>query len=186
VAQGEPGELLVRRAGDDPRFGFFDRYLKNPGETAKAWEGGWFHTGDIARQNPDGSYEFVDRKKNVIRRSGENIAAIEVEGVLNRHAIIAACAVAATPDPLRGDEVFACIKLAAPITDPDQVAQDIMRYCLDQLAYYKAPGYIAFVPELPLTSTNKIQRAAMKSIVAELRDDPATIVTTHLKKRKTN
>ncbi|MCF6233506.1 MAG: AMP-binding protein [Rhodobacteraceae bacterium] len=185
VAQGRPGELLVRRAGDDPHFGFFDRYLKNPGETAKAWEGGWFHTGDIARQNPDGSYVFVDRKKNVIRRSGENIAAIEVEGVLNRHANIAACAVTATPDALRGDEVFACIKLTGPVDDPGQVATDIMRYCLDQLAYYKAPGYIAFVPELPLTSTNKIQRGAMKPMVAKLRDAPGTINTTHLKKRKT-
>lgn len=128
---------------------------------------------------------FVDRKKNVIRRSGENIAAIEVEGVLNRHPDIAACAVAATADPLRGDEVFACIRLARPTDNPDQVAQGIVRYCLNEMAYYKAPGYIAFVPDLPLTSTNKIQRGAMKAMVAGLRDDPHTLDMTRLKKRKT-
>ncbi len=184
VAEGEAGELLVRRAGDNPRFGFFDHYLKNPDETEKVWQGGWFHTGDIARANPDGSYVFVDRKKNVIRRSGENIAAVEVEGVLNRHPDVGTAAVAATPDPIRGDEVFACITLARPGDDPKRLAHDITRFCLEQLAYYKAPGYIAFVPDLPLTSTNKIQRGAMKSMVAKLREDPATINTTHLKKRK--
>ena len=84
-SRNAPGELLVRRAGDDPRRGFFSGYWKNPEETAKAWEGGWFHTGDIVRQEPTGDMFFVDRKKNVIRRSGENIAAVEVESVLMRH-----------------------------------------------------------------------------------------------------
>ncbi len=61
VATGEIGELLVRRAGKNPKFGFFDRYLKNEEETAKAWEGGWFHTGDVVRRNTDGTLVFVDR-----------------------------------------------------------------------------------------------------------------------------
>ncbi len=184
VKPGCAGELLVRRAGANPRFGFFDRYLKNPEETAKVWRGGWFHTGDIARQNPDGTYVFVDRKKNLIRRAGENIAAAEVEGVLNRHPLVAASAVAATPDPLRGDEVFAVIKLADPANADNNTAEKIVAHCLDQLAYFKAPGYIAFVPDLPLTSTNKIQRGAMQKIVADLRDDPKTVTTLHLKKRR--
>ncbi|HFB54371.1 MAG TPA: ATP-dependent acyl-CoA ligase, partial [Hellea balneolensis] len=75
VSTGTHGELLVRAAGDNPRFGFFNRYLKNPEATAEAWQGDWFHTGDIVRENPDGTFVFIDRKKNVIRRSGENIAA---------------------------------------------------------------------------------------------------------------
>ena len=174
------GELLVRRAGDDPRYGFFSEYYKDPKATQEAWQNGWFHTGDIVRKDLSGNYFFVDRKKNVIRRSGENIAAVEVESVLMRHPEILAAGVAPVPDPVRGDEVFACLK----VTDPSvERAHEIIRWCLDQMAYYKAPGYIAFVKELPLTSTQKIQRASLKSRAKELMSDPSTIKTAHLKKR---
>ncbi len=96
----EQGELLVRHAGADPRYGFFREYLKDPDATAEAWEGGWFHTGDVVRRGPDGSLHFVDRRKNVIRRSGENIAAVEVESALRQHPAVAAVAVA--PDRRSG------------------------------------------------------------------------------------
>jgi acyl-CoA synthetase (AMP-forming)/AMP-acid ligase II len=76
---GAPGELLVRRKGDGPAPRVFRRLFQEPEATEEAWAGGWFHTGDIVRREPDGSVFFVDRKKNVIRRSGENIAAVEVE-----------------------------------------------------------------------------------------------------------
>ena len=182
---GEPGELLVRRAGDNPRYGFFDRYLKDSEASKEAWRGGWFHTGDIVRRNQDGSFAFVDRKKNVIRRSGENIAAIEVEGVLLRHPRVAAIAVAATPDPVRGDEVFACIVPAEGFERERafEVAEDVTRWSLEQLAYYKAPGYIAFVDSLPLTSTNKLQRGELKALVERLRVKEDTLDLRHLKKR---
>lgn len=175
------GELLVRHAGDDPRRGFFAGYFKNDPATDEAWQGGWFHTGDIVRQDPDGAMFFVDRKKNVIRRSGENIAAVEVESVLMRHPGVASAAVAAVPDVVRGDEVFACI-VTKDTPTPD-LAQDITGWCLTQLAYYKAPGYVAFVADLPLTATQKIQRATLKSLAADLVNDPGTIDTRALKKR---
>ena len=105
----DQGELLVRHAGPDPRYGFFREYLKDPDATAEAWAGGWFHTGDVVRRGPDGSLHFVDRRKNVIRRSGENIAAVEVESALRQHPAVTAVAVAPTADPVRGEEVFACI-----------------------------------------------------------------------------
>ncbi|HEX6721601.1 MAG TPA: AMP-binding protein, partial [Burkholderiaceae bacterium] len=108
VATGVPGELLVRTAVGDPRRGFFSGYLKDEEATEEAWAGGWFHTGDVVRADADGNLYFVDRKKNVIRRSGENISAVEVESVLDTHPAVAASAVAATPDPTRGDEVLAC------------------------------------------------------------------------------
>jgi len=73
------GELLVRVAGKKPRFGFFREYLKDPEATAEAWSGGYFHTGDIVSRDEDGDFHFIDRKKNVIRRSGENIAAAELK-----------------------------------------------------------------------------------------------------------
>ncbi len=177
------GELLVRRGGDDPRRGFFAGYFKNEAATEEAWAGGWFHTGDIVRQDPDGAMFFVDRKKNVIRRSGENIAAVEVESTLMRHPAIASAAVAAVPDKVRGDEVFACIVPKLPPADPATLAREITQWCLTQLAYYKAPGFIAFVDALPLTATQKLQRAALKSQAAGLMNDLATIDTRDLKKR---
>ncbi|MCC5999722.1 MAG: AMP-binding protein [Pararhodobacter sp.] len=181
VAAGEPGELLVRAAGRDPRAGFFREYYKDPEATAEAWAGGWFHTGDIVRQETTGEVFFVDRKKNVIRRSGENIAAVEVESVLMRHPAIKAAAVAAVPDAIRGDEVFACLVVDEPAP---ALAEEIAHWALGQMAYYKVPGYVAFVDQLPLTSTNKLQRAELKALSGRLLNDPATVNTTHLKRRQ--
>jgi acyl-CoA synthetase (AMP-forming)/AMP-acid ligase II len=165
-AAAEQGELLVRHAGANPRFGFFREYLKESEATAEAWKDGWFHTGDVVRRGADGSLHFVDRLKNVIRRSGENIAAVEVESLLRQHPAIAAIAVAPIADALRGAEVFACIVPKAP---PDAaLAHEITAWCVDRLAYYKAPGFIAFVDDLPLTSTQKIQRGELQVLIASL------------------
>ncbi len=179
-AEADHGELLVRAAGNDPHYGFFSHYYKNPEATAEAWEGGWFHTGDIVRRDAEGYIYFVDRKKNVIRRSGENIAAVEVESVLMRHPVITAAGVAAVPDEIRGDEVFACLVVDEPSA---ALAEKIASWCQDQMAYYKAPAYIAFVDALPLTGTQKIQRGELKALAARLLDDPATAQLGHFKKR---
>ncbi|HUC66291.1 MAG TPA: AMP-binding protein [Stellaceae bacterium] len=186
AAEDEPGELLVRHAGPDPRFGFFRAYLKDPEATAEAWAGGWFHTGDIVRRSADGSLHFVDRRKNLIRRSGENISAVEVESVLQQHPAVRQAAVAATPDPLRGDEVVACIVTDAPLPDAaqrDGRAAELVAWCLTRLAYYKAPGYVAFVESLPLTSTQKLQRGALKELVARVMASGAYADTRAMKKR---
>lgn len=181
VPESAPGELLVRRKGDQPRLGFFKEYYKNPSATAEAWEGGWFHTGDIVRRGEGGNMFFVDRRKNVIRRSGENISAVEVESILMRHPQVRAAGVAAVPDPIRGDEVFACLSVDDPTPE---TAQAITKWALGQMAYYKVPGFIAFVDQLPLTATHKIQRKALKELALQLRDDTATVTLTHLKKRQ--
>ncbi|WP_136659249.1 AMP-binding protein [Nitratireductor sp. XY-223] len=178
---GEPGELLVRRAGPDPRYGFFSEYYKDAKATAEAWEGGWFHTGDIVMRDDQGDFFFVDRKKNVIRRSGENIAAVEVETVLMQHPEIRAVAAAAAPDALRGDEVLALIVTDGPRSD--EAARAIVAWALERMAYYKVPGHVAFVDELPLTPTQKIQRGALKKLVPALLEDPATVDTRAMKKR---
>jgi acyl-CoA synthetase (AMP-forming)/AMP-acid ligase II len=181
-----PGELLVRHAGANARYGFFREYLKDAEATTAAWEGGWFHTGDVVRRGADGSLYFLDRKKNVIRRSGENISAVEVESVLMQHAAIKHVAVAATPDRVRGDEVFACVVAKTQPVDRAQrkeLAADIVRWCLERLAYYKAPGYVAFVPNLPLTATQKIQRRQLRDLVAASLASDACVDTRALKKR---
>ena len=162
----QPGELLVRWAGADSTFGFFKGYLKLPDVTAEAWAGGWFHTGDIVRCDDLGHMHFVDRKKNVIRRSGENISAVEVEGVLMQHPVVAAVGVAPVPDVLRGDEVMACIVTADPCAQRESTAREIVAHCRKYLAYFKAPGYLAFVESLPLTATQKIQRGALRELAA--------------------
>ncbi|CAB5513259.1 Long-chain-fatty-acid--CoA ligase [Achromobacter anxifer] len=187
AAAGEPGELLVRHAGDDPRYGFFAGYLKDKEATSQAWEDGWFHTGDIVRRDADGALRFVDRKKNVIRRSGENISAVEVESVLLQHPLVKAVAVAAVPDAVRGDEVLACVvpeSLPADAAALAEAARSIVQWSLEQLAYYKAPGYVAFVDSLPLTTTNKIQRGEMKALAPTLPGTDRCVDTGHMKKRQ--
>nr|WP_129563297.1 MULTISPECIES: AMP-binding protein [Paraburkholderia] len=183
---GEPGELLVRASGEAPRRGFFREYLKDAEATAAAWEGGWFHTGDIVKQDADGQMYFVDRKKNVIRRSGENISAVEVESVLRKHPCVADVAVAATPDPVRGDEVLACVVAREPLREAERAARaaELVALCLAQLAYFKAPGYVAFVDALPLTGTQKVQRAALKDLARTLPGTPGCIDTRTMKKRQ--
>ncbi len=178
-----PGELLVRRAGGNPRFGFFREYLKDPEATAEAWRDGWFHTGDIVSRDGDGDLHFIDRKKNVIRRSGENISAVEVETALKRHPAIRDAAVAATPDTIRGDEVAALIVSHDGAPGQPQ-AEAIVAWALERLAYYKAPGWIAFVDRLPVTATEKIQRAGLNKMVAELMADGRFHDLRHLKKRQ--
>jgi acyl-CoA synthetase (AMP-forming)/AMP-acid ligase II len=187
VPTGQPGELWVRAAGLDPKRGFFSEYLKDSEATAEAWEQGWFHTGDLVRADENGYLYFVDRKKNVIRRSGENISAVEVESVLAQHPRVAAVAVAAVPDEVRGDEVLACIvrRDPAPEEDLQQLATQIAQHALLQLAYYKAPGYVAFVEALPLTPSQKVQRAQLKALAASLPGQPQCMDTRVLKRRQT-
>lgn len=153
-----PGELLVRAQGDNPRQGFFSGYLNDEEATEKAWRGGWFHTGDVVRQDATGMLYFVDRKKDMVRRSGENISSAEVEAVLAIHPSVMRVAIVPVPDAMRDEEVMAIIVPADGITPNEAVARNLVTYCLQELAYYKAPGWILFRTELPTTPTNKIQK----------------------------
>jgi acyl-CoA synthetase (AMP-forming)/AMP-acid ligase II len=103
---GQAGELIVRHSAAQPRHGFFSGYLKNQPATEQAWRGGWFHTGDVVTQDATGMLYFVDRKKNIIRRSGENIATAKIEAVLQAHEAVAQVAVLAAPDEVREKEVL--------------------------------------------------------------------------------
>src|SRR5437763_2814935 len=175
AVRGAPGELLVRHQGANPRRGFFSEYLKDGSATAEAWAGGWFHTGDVVSEGDDGSLFFLDRKKNIVRRSGENIAVIEVEGVLSSLDGVAGVAVAPVPDEMRGEEVFALIVPRDPPRDARTFAEDIARACAERLAYHKVPGHIAFVDAVPVTATQKLQRGTLKALAAEAVGAPGTI-----------
>ena len=170
VERGKPGELIVRAAGPDPRQGFFSGYLKDKQATEEAWAGGWFHTGDVVYADDHGLLYFFDRKKSIVRRSGENIAVLEVEAALAGNAAIKAVAVTPVPDELRGEEVFAFFVRADGPHDADlhRVAEDIVRDGANRLAYHKLPGYAAFIDGLPLSSTQKLQRGEIKAMAADL------------------
>lgn len=168
VAPGRPGELIVRAEGPDPRDGFFSGYLKDTATTEAAWLGGWFRTGDLVYEGEGGLLYFFDRKKTVVRRSGENIGVLEVEAVLLRDERIVSVAVAPAPDPIRGEEVCALIVLRAPPVEPGALAESVVRRAAGELAYHKLPGHIALVETLPVSSTQKLQRSAIKALAADL------------------
>ena len=179
VAPGEPGELLVRARGDNPRKAFFSGYYKDEAATEEGWKGGWWHTGDVVRAGDDGSLYFVDRRKNVIRRSGENIAAVEVEAVLLQHPDVQGCAVCAVPDEIRGDEVFAFV-----ISAGTAQAREIFDHCMAQLTYFKVPGYIAFVEQLPLTASQKVSRGEVRQLARDALARGECTDLRHFKRRK--
>lgn len=162
VAPGQAGELLVRSAGPDPRAGFFSGYLGDRAATEAAWKGGWFHTGDVVRADERGLLYFVDRRKSIIRRSGENISALEVEAALMDDASVRAAAVTPVPDPLRGEEVFAFV-VPAGRGNPLDLAVGLMTRLADRLSYHKLPGYLLVVDDLPLGSTQKLQRGQLRT-----------------------
>jgi acyl-CoA synthetase (AMP-forming)/AMP-acid ligase II len=159
----------VRQSGADPRRGFFSGYLKDEKATEEAWRDGWFHTGDSVRRGPDGALHFVDRLKNIIRRAGENIAALEVEAALAGHPAVAQVAVIAVPDPLRDEEVMACVVLKDKPRSKE-TAVSIQDWCLERLSYFKAPGHVAFLDSLPTTATNKVQKAKLTDFAVKAAD----------------
>ena len=185
VGRGAEGELLVRWGGPEgPRHGFFAGYLKNAEATEEAWRGGWFHTGDVVRQMPDGMLVFLDRKKNIIRRSGENIAAAEVEACLQAHDAVSQVAVLAVPDEVREEEVMACVVVMPGVKAARELGETLQNWCLEKLAYFKAPGWILFIDALPTTGTQKIQKSQIFPRGEDPRRRPAILDLREGKKRQ--
>ncbi len=152
-ADGETlGEVMFR--GNIVMMG----YLKNPEATAKAFADGWFHSGDLGVMHPDGYIELKDRSKDIIISGGENISTIEVENVLYRHPAILEAAVVARPDEKWGETpcAFVVLRDGATVT-----AEEIIAYCRQNMAHYKAPKLVVFSP-LPKTSTGKVQKFVLR------------------------
>ncbi len=133
-------------------------YYKNPEGTAVAFEGGWFHSGDIGVWHPDGYIELRDRAKDVIISGGENISTIEVEQTVAQHPAVMECAVVAVPDEKWGERPKAFVTLKEGKTATEQ---EIIAFCRERLAHYKCPAYVEFGP-LPKTSTGKIQKFVLR------------------------
>ncbi|MBW1840105.1 MAG: AMP-binding protein [Deltaproteobacteria bacterium] len=131
-------------------------YYKNPEAMAESIRDGWFYTGDIGYRDEDGCFYFVDRKKDIVRRSGENISAREVEEVLNNHPKILESAVVGVPDNIRGEEVKAYLVVNNGAEPP--LPEEIIEYCKERLADFKVPQYIEFRESFPKTATGRIQK----------------------------
>jgi crotonobetaine/carnitine-CoA ligase len=158
VPVGEQGELVIR--GEPRMLG----YYKNPEASAEKIRNGWLHTGDLFTKNEKNYYTIVGRLKDMVRRSGENISAAEVEGVLCEHPAVRAAAVVPVPDELRGEEVKAFIQLQPGETaDP----QDIVDFTVSKLAAFKVPRFIEFVDRFNMTPSERI----IKRDLLENRED---------------
>lgn len=155
VATGEIGELLVKGPG------IFQGYYNNAEATERSLKDGWFYTGDLFRKDARGFHYIVGRKKDMIRRSGENIACREVEGVLRDMKEIEEVALVAVPDDLRGEEVKAFVTLQNGHDGTEALISQIIAYAERRLASFKVPRYFEFIDEMPRTPSFKVAKTEL-------------------------
>ena len=164
VPAGTPGELVLRGVG------LMDGYYRNPAATAEAFRNGWLHTGDVVRCDERGRYHYVSRRKDMIRRSGENIAAAEVEEVIMRHPGVRLAAVLAVEDDLRGEEVMAYVVPGEGVSREEASPTVLAAFCAERLARFKVPRYWKYRDDLPRTPSERIRKEALR----EEHEDPRT------------
>ena len=162
VARGEIGQVVVR---GEPGLSLMKGYYKNAEATAETIRDGWLWSGDNARQDEDGYYHFVDRAKDMIKRSGENVAVSEVEAVIREHPAVFDCAVIGVPDEMRDEAILAVVvPRAAESAEPDGLTEDdVIGWCSERLAGFRVPQHVRFRKELPRTSVGKIRKHVLRA-----------------------
>lgn len=156
VGPNIPGELLVRHL--KPNCMLLE-YYKMPEKTVEAWKDLWFHTGDFLYYDEDGYFHFVDRKKDALRRRGENISSYEVEKVISAHPAVLESAAVAAISEMGEDEVMVCLRLKpGKKLEPEE----LMAYCEKQMAYFMIPRYVRFMDELPKTPTERVEKYRLR------------------------
>jgi long-chain acyl-CoA synthetase len=153
VAPGELGEIAIK--GANVMKGYFNR----PRETAQVIRDGWFLTGDIGRMDADGYLYLVDRAKDIINVSGFKVWPREVEAALSKHLDLAEAAVIGVPDPVSGEAVKAFVVLKK---DVQLFEKDVIEYCRDCIAVYKAPRYVEFIEALPRNPSGKVLKRELR------------------------
>jgi carnitine-CoA ligase len=155
VPPGTVGELIVR---GEPGVSLMKGYFKNPEATAQALRDGWLWSGDLAWMDDEGYFFFVDRKKDMIKRAGENISASEVEEVLKTHPAVVDAAVVGIVDPVRDQAIkaYVILKPEAAATKDDE----LIAWCRGRLSSFKVPEVVEFRGAFPRTSVGKIQKHA--------------------------
>ncbi|MFC1664928.1 class I adenylate-forming enzyme family protein [Pseudomonadota bacterium] len=161
VEVGETGEILVK---GEPGKTIMQGYFKNPQATEDTIKDGYLYTGDNARQDAQGYYHFVDRAKDMIKRSGENVAATEVESAVLQHLSVFDCAVIGLPDELRDEQIVAVVVLNE---DCQLSEQELIDFCASKLASFRVPNRIVFQDQLPRTSVGKIQKNLIRNQLIE-------------------
>ena len=156
LPDGQVGELILR--AEQP-WTLNHGYHKDPAATVVAWRNGWFHTGDTFRRDERGNFYFVDRKKDAIRRRGENISSAEVEAVVIEHDAIQECAAIAVPSQWGEDEVMVVLALKA---GRDLAPEELLEYLTPRMAHFMVPRYLRYMTELPKTPTTKIQKTELR------------------------
>ncbi len=157
VPVGEIGEMIVR---DERPWGLNHGYNNNPEATAQAWRNGWFHTGDLFRCDPDGTFYFVDRAKDAIRRRGENISSFEVENEVNAHADVRECAAVGVASELGEDEVLLVV---APVPGRMIDPAGLLEFLRPRMAHFMIPRFIRVMDDLPKTPTQKVQKHLLRT-----------------------
>jgi|GEM_PF-413487 acyl-CoA synthetase (AMP-forming)/AMP-acid ligase II len=163
VPDGVPGELWV--SGD----GIFKGYYNRPEQNKECLVDGWFKTGDVFAITEEGYYKYIGRNKDMIKRSGENISAYEVEVTLRELHQLEEVAVLAVPDEKRDEEVKAYIQLRPGFTAGDLPPEMIIKYCKGRLSSFKIPRYFEYIEELPYTPSAKVAKANLKAMKSDLR-----------------
>lgn len=156
VPVGTVGEMIVRT---DRPWGMNSGYNKNPEATAEAWRNGWFHTGDAFRMDEDGYFYFVDRKKDAIRRRGENISSFEVEAEVCAHPHVREAAAIGVPSEFSEDEVMVVV---APTPGARIDVVELAEFLRARMPYFMVPRYIRVLPELPKTPSAKVMKAELR------------------------
>jgi crotonobetaine/carnitine-CoA ligase len=156
VPVGEVGEIVFR-----PREPFIMmlEYYNMPEKTLEAFRNLWFHTGDLAKKDADGYFYFVDRKKDALRRRGENISSFEVERAVNSHPSVLESAAVAVPSELGEDEVKICVVLKPGAT---LIPEELIKYCNDRMPYFAVPRFVEFMESLPKTPTDRVEKYKLK------------------------
>jgi len=154
---GRVGEIVVRGL---PGWSLMKGYYRNPEATAETIAGEWLRTGDNARRDPDGYFHFVDRAKDMIKRSGENVAASEVESVVMQHPAVFECAVIGVPDEIRDEKIKAVVVLKE---GGDADAEALRSWCAQRLSKFRVPEIFEFRDQLPRTSVGKIQKHILRA-----------------------
>lgn len=165
---GGIGELFLK---PKQRRVMFSGYWRRPDLTAAAFEDGWFRTGDICRQDSDGYFYYLDRKRHFIRRRGENISPFEVEGVIFDHPVVANCAIVGIPAELGDEDVLLAVQ---PRTDADIDPAELIAWCRDRLASHLVPRFVR-VMRLPLTPSERVEKQKIRDegVVADTYDAEA-------------
>jgi crotonobetaine/carnitine-CoA ligase len=134
-------------------------YFRDPEQTRAAFRDGWFLTGDLVRRDAEGCFHFVSRKKDIIRRRGENIAGAELDRVIGAHPAVHEAAAIPVPADLGEDEI-----LVAVVAKPGHTvsAEEIAQWCRERLAPMKVPRYVVLAESLPHTPTHKVQKTALR------------------------